>query len=86
MPFYWMLAGSVKPAEEGIGAGVIVRMWNQNRLPVTAGLRLQQRYTAATIQRTTSIETDVAADDPVAVPDPTALRGNQIGTFRIKIP
>lgn len=80
------LVWAVKPAEEGIGAGVIVRMWNQNRLPVTAGLRLQQRYTAATIQRTTSIETDVAADDPVALPDPTALRGNQIGTFRIKIP
>ena len=80
------LVWAVKPAEEGIGAGVIVRMWNQNRLPVSAGLRLQQRYTGATIQRTTSIETDVAADDPVALPDPTALRGNQIGTFRIRLP
>ena len=80
------LVWAVKPAEEGIGAGVIVRMWNQSGLSVTAGLRLQQRYAAAAIQRTTSIETDVAADDPVAVPDPTALRGNQIGTFRIRLP
>ena len=77
---------SVKPAEEGIAAGVIVRMWNQNWQPVSAAMQLQQRYANATIQRTTSIETDVAADDPVALPDPTALRGNQIGTFRIKIP
>jgi alpha-mannosidase len=80
------LVWAVKPAEEGIGAGIIVRLWNQSHLPVTAGLNLQQRYTAATIQRTTNIETDVAADDPVAMPDPTALRGNQIGTFRIRLP
>ncbi|MBX9884137.1 MAG: hypothetical protein K2X68_04105 [Novosphingobium sp.] len=77
---------AVKPAEEGIASGVIVRLWNQSRLPVTAGLRLQQRYAGAVIQRTTSIETDVAADDPVALPDPAMLRGNQIGTFRIRLP
>ncbi len=80
------LVWAVKPAEEGIASGVIVRLWNQSAQSVPGGLRLQQRYAGAAIQRTTSIETDVAADDPVALPDPAALRGNQIGTFRIKLP
>lgn len=36
--FAQALVWAVKPAEEGIAAGVIVRLWNQKRLPVTAGL------------------------------------------------
>jgi alpha-mannosidase len=80
------LVWAVKPAEEGIGAGIIVRLWNQSTASVKAGFRLYQRYKGAGLQRTTNIETDVAADDPVAQPDAAALRGSQIGTFRIKLP
>jgi alpha-mannosidase len=79
------LLWAVKPAEEGIGAGVIVRLWNQGTTALPVGFTVNTKYQIAAQQRTTSIETNVASDDPVALPDAAAMRGNQIATFRLTL-
>ena len=74
--FIW----SVKPAEEGIGAGLIVRVWNQSTTPTTFAATLGAPYSAATITRATHIETNL--------PDQTAattVAGNQIATYRLQV-
>lgn len=79
------LVWAVKPAEEGIGSGVIVRLWNQSAASVPVAFRINQNFVLGSTTRTTSIETDVAADDPVALPNASAMRGNQVATFRLAL-
>ncbi len=52
-----VLLWAVKPAEEGIGRGIIARLWNVSDSPATATLTLASGLSAA--HRTTHIETDL---------------------------
>ena len=74
--FIW----AVKPAEEGIGQGVIVRVWNQSTAPGSFAATIGAPYAAQSLTRATHIETDL--------PDQTAatnVAGNQIATFRLRV-
>lgn len=51
--FLW----SIKPAEEGIGQGIIARAYNINNQPVSAALQLSNPIASA--QRTSHIETNI---------------------------
>jgi len=55
---------ALKPSEEGIGRGVIARLWNVSQKPVAIQITLNG-VTLSTAQRTTHIETDIG-DIPVA--------------------
>ena len=74
------LVWAVKPAEEGIGAGVIVRAWNQSAAPATFTAALGAPYRLAATTRTTNIETNL--------PDQTGARtleGNRVATYRLSL-
>jgi alpha-mannosidase len=78
-----VLAWAVKPAEEGIDKGMIVRMWNVADHPNECALRLWRPFTAA--QRTTHIETDLA---PAAVEQgglQASFTSQQMQTFRVVV-
>jgi alpha-mannosidase len=79
------LLWALKPAEEGIASGVIARYWNQDGSPATAPVNFNARYAVSGHNRTSHVETDLAADDPLASPDPDQLRGNQIVTVRYRV-
>lgn len=72
------LVWSVKPAEDGIARGVIVRVWNQSATPTSFAATIGAPYAATAAMRTTHIETDLA-DQSAA----TSVAGNQIATFRL---
>jgi len=83
--FYLITFGStdqvvwaVKPAEEGIGNGIIVRVWNQSAAPTTFKATFGAPYRLGTVQRTTNIETNVTVANPLTV------AGNQIVSYRLK--
>lgn len=79
-----LMVWAVKPAEEGIDQGVIVRVWNIAHHPVNAVLEFARPLTQAT--RTTQIETDL---EPTSLADgklPLALERQQMKTFRCAIP
>jgi len=56
-----VLAWAVKPAEEGIGSGVIVRLWNLSKARESAEITLQP--TIATAAHVTHIETEIEPAD-----------------------
>ena len=80
-----VLLWAVKPAEEGIGRGVIARLWNVSNARATATLTFTPGLSAA--QRTTHIETDL---EPVALAGTdaisTAFARQQILTYRLLTP
>ena len=80
-----VLLWALKPAEEGIGRGVIARLWNVSDAPATATLTFTPGLSAA--QRTTHIETDLA---PVALAGTDAISAafarQQILTYRLLTP
>ena len=49
---------AVKPAEEGIGDGVILRLWNVDPVPRTADVRFHSGAVVQDVRRTSHIETD----------------------------
>ncbi len=75
--FVW----SVKPSEEGVGSGVIVRLWNMAHRPVEGALEFARPLARA--MQTTHIETDIEearlTNGKLAVP----LRAQQMKTFRV---
>jgi alpha-mannosidase len=77
-----VLLWAVKPAEEGIDRGVMVRLWNVSDAPATATLTLASGLSSA--QRTTHIETDL---EPVTLTAAGALPANfarqQLQTYRL---
>jgi alpha-mannosidase len=77
-----VLLWALKPAEEGIGHGVIARLWNASELSASATLTFVSGLAAA--QRTTHIETDV---EPVSLDVnamlPTVFTRQQFQTYRL---
>jgi len=75
--FIW----SVKPAEEGIDKGVIVRVWNMDNKDadcnIASGLKIESA------KQTTHVETDIEAITPVSGVLKTNIGHNRIQTFRI---
>lgn len=72
---------ALKPAEEGIGKGVIARVWNLGTAPATPTFTLNPKIASA--KRTTHIETDI---EPVAVTNGTiqaTVGAKQMLTFRL---
>jgi alpha-mannosidase len=78
--FVW----SVKPSEEGIGQGVIVRVWNIAHNPVDGALEFARPLTKAT--QTTHIETDLEPAPLAGRKLPLALAKQQMKTFRLMLP
>ncbi len=75
---------AVKPADDGIGSGLVVRVWNQGPAPATAGLAFAPGSIAAAT-RTTHVETALealpAGGGVLALP----VRAQQIATVRVQL-
>jgi alpha-mannosidase len=78
--FVW----AVKPSEEGIERGVIVRVWNMAHAAVQGALTCAQPIAGA--KQTTHLETDLADVGLVNGTLPVALAPQQIKTFRLVLP
>ncbi|MGH9341264.1 MAG: glycosyl hydrolase-related protein [Acidobacteriota bacterium] len=78
--FVW----SVKPSEEGIERGMMVRVWNMAHEPVQGELICAQPIAGA--KQTTHIETDLEEVGLVNGRLPVALTPQQIKTFRLMLP
>ena len=77
-----VLLWAVKPAEEGIDQGLIVRLWNVSDAPASATIALSAGLASA--RQTTHIETDldaVALDGAAALPATFARQ--QLRTYRL---
>ena len=75
--FIW----SVKPAEEGIDKGVIVRVWNMDSKDADCSLASGLMIESA--KQTTHVETDMEAITPVSGVLKTNIGHNRIETFRV---
>ena len=73
------LIWAVKPAEEGIAQGIIVRVWNQTPAATTFKAAIGLPYTLRSTTRTSSIETDLASQAAAAT-----VAANQIATYRLR--
>ena len=76
-----VLLWAVKPAEEGIDEGVVIRLWNHGSAPTAVRVRFSGGLRRAI--RTTHIETDL--EDATLTNDVLAdeLRGNWMQTYRL---
>jgi alpha-mannosidase len=72
---------ALKPAEEGIGGGIVVRLWNLNGQPVPFTLALPQPLAAA--RQTTHVETNLAPAPVVAGALQATLGARQLQTWRL---
>jgi alpha-mannosidase len=73
---------AVKPAEEGIDRGIIVRLWNLAHQPVQAEIELGRPVRR--VQRATHVETDL---DDVPVTEgkfSVSLAAQQLQTYRLR--
>lgn len=78
-----VLVWSVKPSEEGITNGLIVRLWNLSSFPVTETIRFNRNISAA--WHTSHVETNI---EPATIKENELtinLRKNEIKTFRVKL-
>lgn len=76
-----VLLWSVKPAEEGIGQGIITRLWNQSATPKTITLRTTPILRS--VRQTTHVETDLS---PVKLTNgglATTMKPNALQTYRL---
>ncbi len=77
-----VLLWALKPAEEGIGHGIIARLWNVSDAPAAATLAVASGLAAA--RRTTHLETDL---EPVSLNAtaalPTTFSRQQLQTYRL---
>jgi len=76
-----VLQWSVKPAEEGIDKGVILRVWNMNNNDADCTISSELKIESA--QQTTHIETDIEALIPNSGRLNTIIGHNRIETFRL---
>ena len=75
---------ALKPAEEGIGAGIIARLWNVSDSPQTAAIQLSP-HGIRQAEQTSHIETD-ESDQPVTAAGISPLFAQQqIRTFRLRV-
>lgn len=77
-----VLLWSVKPAEEGIGQGLIARLWNQAPTAKTITLRTTPKLRSAS--QATHVETDLS---PVALTNGalvTGIKPNALQTYRLR--
>ncbi len=77
------LLWAVKPAEEGIDRGIIVRLWNLSDSPAQARLALSPGLAA--VQLTTHIETDLASVPLVGDAADLDFARQQLQTYRLTI-
>lgn len=77
-----VLVWAVKPAEEGIGAGVIVRAWNFADAPVSAHLT-PEGFALGYAKATTHIETDLGPEPMGGGAVVAAFAPHQMRTFRL---
>lgn len=77
------LLWAVKPAEEGIDRGIIVRLWNLSDSPAQARLALSPGLAA--VQLTTHIETDLAPVPLVGDAADLDFARQQLQTYRLTI-
>lgn len=76
-----VLLWSVKPAEEGIDNGIIVRLWNFNNEPVNTLINLNTSIVKA--WQTTHIETNQEELKPTDKKISVHFNNNQIKTYRL---
>jgi len=76
-----VLLWSLKPAEEGIGKGLVARFWNMNANPLSTNINLKLPIQQA--WHTTHIETDLKELNPSGNTLPVDFNQHQIKTFRI---
>ncbi len=79
-----VLLWALKPAEEGIGQGVVARLWNLSGQPLDVALNWSGPLTAA--RRTTHLETDL---EPAVVTGQAlraTLAAKQLQTYRLLVP
>ncbi|MBV9210908.1 MAG: VCBS repeat-containing protein, partial [Acidobacteria bacterium] len=77
------LLWSIKPSEEGIGQGIITRVWNMSASPSNAALVFSNPVASA--KRTTHIETDLGDAYMLNGVPYALLAGQQMQTFRISL-
>jgi len=82
LPSNDVLLWALKPAEEGIGRGVIARVWNLAEAPRSFTLELPPTGIAAA-QRATHIETDLGAAALAGGVLGESLARQQLATFRL---
>ncbi|MBS1214985.1 MAG: glycosyl hydrolase 38 domain protein, partial [Proteobacteria bacterium] len=81
-----VLLWALKPAEEGIGQGIVARVWNQaaQNAVFTLALSVPGR-TLASAQTTTHLETDLAPADTRSGALTARAAPQQMMTFRLRI-
>ena len=77
-----VLLWSLKPSEDGIGAGAIARFWNLTDKPTTPTLTLAQPIRQA--WKTTHIETDEGPLQPTGKQLPIRFAPHQLNTYRLR--
>lgn len=77
-----VLLWTLKPAEDGIGQGLVTRVWNLADASQTYTLSLAPEILSA--KRTTHIETDIATASVVSGNLAATLNSNQIQTHRLQ--
>ena len=77
-----VLLWSVKPAEEGIGQGMIARLWNQAATSKTITLRTRPKLQSA--RRTTHVETNLTSVALTNGAVKTTLPPNALQTYRLQ--
>ncbi|MEO5988313.1 MAG: T9SS type A sorting domain-containing protein [Candidatus Eisenbacteria bacterium] len=78
-----VLVWAVKPAEEGIGAGVIVRAWNLRDVATTAMIA-PSGFPIGSATATTHIETDLGPAPVFAGALAASFSAHQMRTFRLR--
>jgi alpha-mannosidase len=76
-----VLLWSLKPAEEGIAEGVIVRVWNVSDEPTSAHIRFEPKLASA--HHTTHIETNLESAELRDGAIMTRLSSQELKTFRM---
>jgi alpha-mannosidase len=78
-----VLVWSVKPAEEGIDQGIILRVWNTNNKDVDCTISAERPIDS--VQQITHIETNIEPITPVSGTLKTSIGHNRMETFRISL-
>ena len=74
---------SLKPAEDGIDRGIVVRVWNQSDLPTTYAITLASPITTA--ERLTHIETSIEPAQVFGGRLNAAINQQQMQTHLLKV-
>jgi alpha-mannosidase len=77
------LIWAIKPSEEGINNGIIIRVWNLNNTGAAPILTFDLSLIAA--KRTTHVETDMNNTDFAGKSLPTAIGHDEMKTYKVKL-